>query len=59
MKHNGNYLAGKDVCFGCGKSGHKVKEYFPFQDSNGKDDRKTQPNSSISGALKQNRFHSL
>ncbi|WMV33475.1 hypothetical protein MTR67_026860 [Solanum verrucosum] len=56
--HSGKCLACMDSFFGCGKSGHKVKNY-PLQDSKAKDGREVQPSCPCLGAPKQNKLYTL
>ncbi|WMV37812.1 hypothetical protein MTR67_031197 [Solanum verrucosum] len=56
--HDGKYVVGTDGFFGCGKSGHKVKD-FPLQDNNNKDGRKAHSSGSSLGAPRQNIFYDL
>ncbi|WMV54444.1 hypothetical protein MTR67_047829 [Solanum verrucosum] len=57
-KHNEKCMAGTNGCFGCGKSGHKVKDCL-LQASTGKDGRQAQPSGFSLGAPKQNRLYAL
>ncbi|WMV32945.1 hypothetical protein MTR67_026330 [Solanum verrucosum] len=58
MKHNGKYLASVDDSFGCGKSGHKIKDCTSLT-SKGRESRQATPNGSSSSAPKQNWFYAL
>lgn len=49
---------GKNYCFGCGKSGHRLINCPPRLDKVN-DGRKVPPNGSESSALKKNRFFDL
>ncbi|WMV32684.1 hypothetical protein MTR67_026069 [Solanum verrucosum] len=54
----GNFLMGTDTFFGCGKSGHRLRDCQSRVDK-GKDGRQASPIGSDSSALKQNRFYAL
>ena len=58
MKHYNYCLVGTDNCFGCGKSGHKVRECLNL---NGQDKRsgKAQASGSNVNVPKKNRFYAL
>ena len=56
-KHYGNLLKGKDNCFGCGKSGHKVRD-CPNVRSQDKGSGQAQASGSNEGP-KKNRFYNL
>ncbi|XP_049371080.1 uncharacterized protein LOC125836028 [Solanum verrucosum] len=57
--HSGKCLAGMDICYGCGKSCHKVKD-CPLQARKSKDGRQAQSSYSGSGGNpRQNRFYTL
>uniref|UniRef100_M1DQR5 Uncharacterized protein n=1 Tax=Solanum tuberosum TaxID=4113 RepID=M1DQR5_SOLTU len=46
------------VCYGCGKSGHQLKD-FPTRMAKGRDDKQTPPSGLNSDAPKNNRFYVL
>ncbi|WMV13803.1 hypothetical protein MTR67_007188 [Solanum verrucosum] len=47
--HLGKFLAGIGICFSCGKSDHKKRDY-PLNDCNGKVDKQEQPSGSYFGS---------
>ncbi|XP_049368639.1 uncharacterized protein LOC125833518 [Solanum verrucosum] len=57
-KHEGKCLADMDGCFGCGKSGHKMRD-FPMLMAKGRKGKQAPPGGSGSNASKQNRFYAL
>ncbi|WMV45103.1 hypothetical protein MTR67_038488 [Solanum verrucosum] len=60
-KHEGKCLAGSNVCVGCGKTDHKIRD-CPSVAKNGGDHRwQAQPNPSLgsSGSQKKKRFYAL
>ena len=56
-KHYGDYLKGTDNCFGCGQSGHKVRDCQNVM-GQGKGSSQSQASGS-SDAPKKNRFDAL
>ncbi|XP_049374797.1 uncharacterized protein LOC125839853 [Solanum verrucosum] len=57
-KHDGNCLAGTDGCYGCGKNGHKMRD-FPVLAAKEREGKQATPSGSRSNAPKQNRFYAL
>ncbi|KAH0661387.1 hypothetical protein KY284_026318 [Solanum tuberosum] len=57
-KHDGKCLAGTDGCYGCGKSGHKIRD-FPVITDKGREGKLATPSGSGSHAPKQNHFYAL
>ncbi|XP_015072489.1 uncharacterized protein LOC107016572 [Solanum pennellii] len=57
-KHYGKCLVGTGSCFGCGKDGHKVRDY-PSVSTIGKDGKKDPPSASKFDVPRRNRFNSL
>jgi len=57
-RHDGKCLAGTGACYGCGKSGHQLKN-FPTLTAKGREDKQTPQSSSNSNSQKQNRFYAL
>ncbi|KAH0644862.1 hypothetical protein KY284_032746 [Solanum tuberosum] len=57
-KHEGKCLVGSDGCYGCGKSGHKMRD-CPMLKVKGREYKQTPPSGSNSNAQKQNRFYAL
>uniref|UniRef100_M1D9Z3 Gag-pol polyprotein n=1 Tax=Solanum tuberosum TaxID=4113 RepID=M1D9Z3_SOLTU len=58
MKHEGKCLADTDGCFGCGKSGHKIRD-FPMLTAEGTEGKQAPHSGSGSNAPKQNRIYAL
>ncbi|WMV30436.1 hypothetical protein MTR67_023821 [Solanum verrucosum] len=57
-KHGGRCLTGMDGCFGCGKSGHKIRD-CPSLAAKGRECKISLPSGSGSSSSKQNRFYAL
>ncbi|XP_049410597.1 uncharacterized protein LOC125873787 [Solanum stenotomum] len=57
-RHEGKCLIGTDDCFGCGKSGHKIRDY-PSLTAKGRDGRQVQSSGFGSSAPKQYMFYAL
>ncbi|KAK4733737.1 hypothetical protein R3W88_007998 [Solanum pinnatisectum] len=57
-KHEGKCLAGLGVCYGCGKSGHQLKD-CPTRTTKGREGNQAPPSGSNSDAPKKNRFYAL
>uniref|UniRef100_M1BQ68 Gag-pol polyprotein n=1 Tax=Solanum tuberosum TaxID=4113 RepID=M1BQ68_SOLTU len=57
-KHEGKCLAGMGVCYGCGKSGHQLKD-CPTHTAKGREGNQTPPSDSNSDAPKKNHFYAL
>ncbi|KAH0773627.1 hypothetical protein KY290_010764 [Solanum tuberosum] len=57
-KLEGKCLAGMGVCYGCGKSGHQLKD-FPTRTAKGREGNQAPPSSSNADAPKKNLFYAL
>ncbi|XP_049357124.1 uncharacterized protein LOC125821803 [Solanum verrucosum] len=57
-KHEGKYLVGMGVCYGCGKNGQQLKDY-PTRSAKGREGNQAPPSGSNSDAPKKNRFYAL
>lgn len=58
VRNNGKCLVGMGVCYGCGKSGHQVKD-FPTRTTKGREDKQTLASGSSFNIPKKNRFDDL
>ncbi|WMV08943.1 hypothetical protein MTR67_002328 [Solanum verrucosum] len=57
-KHDGKCLVSTDGCYGCWKSGHRVR-YCPILKVQGREGKQSPPSGSNSNAQKQNHFYAL
>jgi len=57
-RHDGKCLSGTDDWFGCGKSGHMIRDY-PSLTAKGREGRQVQSSGFDSSAPKQYRFYAL
>ncbi|XP_049381282.1 uncharacterized protein LOC125845795 [Solanum stenotomum] len=57
-KHDGKCLVCVDYCYGCGKSGHKMRD-CPMLTAKGREGKQAPPSGSNSNAPKQNCFYAL
>ncbi|XP_049378070.1 uncharacterized protein LOC125842809 [Solanum stenotomum] len=55
-KHEGKCLVGMGVCYGCGKSGHQLKD-CPTRMAKGKEGNQSPPSGSNPNAPKKNHFY--